>query len=182
MKSCSEIREELAAAEAARAEAIREFIAAYWIPAIPAGTPDRRRLHREVNERNQAAFLAFGADYETKCAKLREELRRAESAEARRAAANTPAAIERRRIFAALRKLGFERESVSGRSAYYSRGCFAVRVSDHEVPMTESRRHALDNGGRSWANSRWSFVVGDEDADEWLAEISEHVAPQRGDQ
>lgn len=82
----------------------------------------------------------------------------------------------RGRIFAALRTKGFTRsaKSLSG-SAYYERMTEAgliqrVRVADHELPMTDQRRHAWDQG--SW----WTLDLvlnGDADEDQILEDITE---------
>ena len=72
----------------------------------------------------------------------------------------TDSAIFRLQVFACLRRLGFRREmeSKSG-SAYYrhDQAGVSVRVSDHEVPMTDEREH---NGG-GWRTG-WNVLIGDE--------------------
>jgi len=81
----------------------------------------------------------------------------------------------RKAVFAALRKAGFRRsgKSPSG-SAYYERldpdgKLLRVRVSDHELRMTDARQHAWDQG--EW----WALdIVLNRDAD--LGEILEDIA------
>lgn len=87
---------------------------------------------------------------------------------------------ERANVLARLRKMGFKRECTSGRSAYYYVFCgdfstMKVRVSDHYVPLTAERSYNLENGGRSWANSALSLVIGEESADEWLEDIKSRL-------
>jgi len=150
-------------------------------PVIPAGTENRKRLQREAIDaayaraclpENVTKRLALIA--ERKAAKRSETARKT----AARLAAD-PEHQERQRIFRELRKLGFKREHTSGRSAYYSRGGFQVRISDHCVPMTAEREwNQAVNGFRTWASSHWSFVVGSDDvitADEWLADVRDKI-------
>lgn len=148
---------------------------------VPAGTPFRRQLEREAHA--EAHARACLPENIAKRLALHAERRAAErSATARKAAARLatdPEHQERQRIFRELRKLGFKREYTSGRSAYYSRGGFQVRISDHCVPMTAEREwNQAVNGFRTWASSHWSFVIGSDDvitADEWLADVRDKI-------
>jgi hypothetical protein len=162
-RTVNEIRNELAAFES-------QFLA----DIIPKGTPDRRQLQRDADDARSA--IARRPDN----IKRRRELmgaivkaKRAEQAAIRRELRPLldPFYDERQRVFRALRKLGFRREYASGRSAYYTDGLLSVRISDHDVPMTPEREWNCDNGGRSWANSALSLVIGRDDADEWLMEL-----------
>lgn len=142
---------------------------------IPAGTPFKRQLEREQWAKVEAA--AHSPARSQAMSDLITRLFREARSEKAKARAADPVACERRRIFSALRKLGFVREHTSGASAYYRCGSLVVRVSDHEVPMSAEREFNLQNGGRSWANSRWSFVIGSDDCFEsWLEEIKNKLA------
>jgi hypothetical protein len=157
---------------------LEAFEAQFRPAAPPPGTPFRKQLWREACAAAHA--LACQPENIERRLALLAELRAAKrSATAKRAAvirAADPTQRERARIFRALRAIGFKRECTSGKSAYYRRNGMVVRVSDHEVPETDERRWNMDNGGRSWANSRWSFVLGDwQDADEWLEEVKEAI-------
>lgn len=141
---------------------------------IPAGTPNRNRLYREACE--DAGRRRLLPENVSRLRELLDKLRAAMRVEARqRMIANRPADhAERQRVFRELRRLGFAREHVSGRSAYYRRGSLVVRVSDHDVPVTPEREWNSDNGGRTWSGSWRSLVVGRDDANEWLAGIREY--------
>lgn len=142
---------------------------------LPApGTPNRKLIYREALaedhrraclQENIARRLALHAELSAAVRSAK-----AKAAAARKAA--DPMHQERQRIFRELRKLGFKREYTSGSSAYYRRRMLMVRISDHEVPMTAERQCALDNGGRTWANSRMSFIVG-EDFEAWFENLRE---------
>jgi len=84
---------------------------------------------------------------------------------------------DRRRVMAGLRKLGFERVHTSGPSAYYqdAQSDVQARVSDHHVPMTDERADAVMRGGFSWAEGGWSFVAGEDDPQEFLADLAESL-------
>lgn len=134
--------------------------------ASPAG-----RAYREEQARLQARLDQIRREAEQPETleqwRARREAERAREAELRR---------ERRRVFARLRAMGFRRERTSGPSAYYRRGGLVVRVSDHEVPMTAERSHNRESGGRTWAESRWSLVLGEDDADAWLEDVQDFIA------
>lgn len=168
---------------AERARHAAELAAIATLPAFedaPPGTPNRKIIHRErmaarraaIDAAMAAAGFSYSAFRDAEIKRLRQEEK----------AAKTPAQKEaesaRRRIFTALRKLGFKREHTSGASAYYShiRAGLTVRISDHDVPMTAEREHNLAHGGRSWANSRFSFVLGDGCEAEWLEDVTNAVA------
>lgn len=51
----------------------------------------------------------------------------------------------------ALTALGYTVEHTSGASVYYLKDSNRVRVSGHEVPMTDEREHNEANGFFSWA-------------------------------
>jgi len=79
----------------------------------------------------------------------------------------------RSELIKSLRGLGFKQEFKSKGSQYFvlqnARDKFSttplrVRVSDHQVPMTGERQHAIDTGGFTWAEHGWNFVV-DPDTD-----------------
>jgi hypothetical protein len=100
------------------------------------------------------------------------------AAEAAEQAHKTALDRQRRRIAARLRKLGFRldrRQQGGSGSTYYALGLLAVRISDHEVPMTEDRQCARENGKHTWARSRWSFVLGQDDESDWLESIADAV-------
>ena len=150
-------------------------------PVIPAGTENRKHLQREaIDTAHARACLPENVTERLALIAERKAAKRSETGRktAARLAAD-PEHQERQRIFRELRKLGFKREYTSGRSAYYSRGGFQVRISDHDVPMTAEREwNQAVNGFRTWASSRWSFVIGGDDvitADEWLADVVEKI-------
>lgn len=142
-------------------------------PTIPAGTPNRRALQHAADAEflRSAAVTAWHDARAIALARITHELRSASARER----ATTPEATERRHIFAELRRRGFVRETVSGRSAYYRNGPMRVRVSDHDVPTTPEREYSRENGGTTWADSGASFVIGRDDAAEWLAWIDERM-------
>ena len=156
---------------------ILDFDQSFIPPAIPAGTPDRKRLQRETrDEANRRACLPENVErriflWQEK--RVAERAAKARQVAARRAA--DPEHQERQRIFRELRLLGFKREYASGKSAYYRRDFVCVRISDHDVPMTPERAHDIANGGFSWSGSSRSFVVGRDDIDEFLASLSERL-------
>lgn len=156
---------------------IREFEDQFIPETIPAGTKDRKRLqaeaYREARARsclpeNVATRLAMHAELK----KATTSARRASVAAAKKA---DPIHNARQVMFRELRRIGFSRESVSGKSAYYRCGDIKVRVSDHDVPMTAERSYNIANGGFSWANSGMSFVIGRDDASEFLRFVREAV-------
>lgn len=164
------------------ADDIREFERQFAPAVIPAGTPDRKRLQRAAYDEaarrscmpeNISRRRALWAD--KKAAERREKAKRV----AERLAA-CPEHRERQRIFRALRTLGFRRECTSGRSAYYRRIDIVVRISDHDVPETPERIYARENGGFSWADSGNSFVVGRDDADQFIHDMAEIIAEAAG--
>lgn len=60
----------------------------------------------------------------------------------------------RRNIYRRLRKMGFERDHKSDSGSVYYTGLYKgefvrMRVSNHEIPMTEQRMHERANGGFS---------------------------------
>ena len=143
-------------------------------PEIPAGTPFRKQLQREaIDAAHKRACLPENIKRRLALMAERQRARRSETAKTAAAVRQAdPEHRERQRIFRELRKMGFRREFTSNRSAYYSRGSLQVRVSDHEVPLTAEREWNMSMGGKSWANSRRSYVVGgDMDFDEWLDDI-----------
>jgi len=73
----------------------------------------------------------------------------------------------------ALITLGYTIEATSGASVYYAKGESRVRVSDHEVPMTEEREHNAANGGFTWAGKGIVLWHGT-DANELEREIFEN--------
>jgi hypothetical protein len=168
-KTAAELRAELDAWE-------HQFRPAF----IPPGTPYRRHLQQEANAAAHArACLPANIDYRVGMttqivAAMRHE-RAVAVARKRQAREATPQGQDRKRVMRALREMGFRRDHTSGLSAYYCLGRLTVRISDHEVPLTAERLDALDSGRRSWADSRWSFVPGNVDAEEWLESVREAI-------
>lgn len=148
---------------------------------IPAGTPDKKRLQREADER-RAARSSSPENVAVRLA-IMAEIKKVKRSEAAKSRAKSPDAVIRRLIFKYLRKMGFKREHVSGRSAYYTMlagmTMISVRVSDHHVPMNSERQWNADNGGATWADSEMSFVVEDHtssiDALRWLVAVRKDV-------
>ena len=99
-----------------------------------------------------AKLAAWRARYKAELDTLRAELRRAERSAAARQRAARPEARLRRYVFRQLRRMGFERETTSGRSGYYRHDThdLTVRVSNHEVPWTPAREDARFAGRRGW--------------------------------
>jgi hypothetical protein len=132
---------------------------------IAAGTPDRKRLRNAARDaahgqacrpENVARRLALIAEREA--ARRREASRR--SAAARAA---DPVEQLRQWTFRWLRRIGLTRETRTGSgSAYYSVGSCRVRVSDHDVPMTDERQHNVDHGGFSWATHGWTIRINEQ--------------------
>jgi hypothetical protein len=160
---------------------IVEFERQFWTPRIPPGTPNRRQLQRIADQ--EARDAACEPEVIAERLALLIALRRARRSEAARAAWQArradPRTAIRQLVFHHLRGMGFKREHTSGSSAYYRRGLLTVRVSDHEVPMTDERAYNRENGGKSWADSSWSFVI-DRDTSRmaalrWLVEIRREV-------
>lgn len=124
-------------------------------------------------------FSAFGrAEHDRVTAALKAREERERQREVEEAENRKKWAKDRLRIFARLRKMGFKRDTTTDGSAYYRHPCgLVVRVSDHEVPLTEEREWNLLNGRRSWADSRYSFVCGG-DLDGWFEEVHQRlIAP-----
>lgn len=132
-------------------------------PVIAKGTPNRRELQEQ-------AIRAWYASPEMTEYKARED--------AARKAATEQAKRDRRGLMRKVReadpitrltvlaqkhlcRMGFRRDhkSDSG-STYYSRGTIEVRVADHEVPETDSRRQAVLSGGFSWTGCGWQIIIG----------------------
>lgn len=157
---------------------IQAFEAQFTPPRLPPGTPNRRARQREID--HEAHARACLPENIARRLELRRELRRAQHAERARAAAKARAAdpltAVRRRLSAKLRALGFKREHTSGRSAYYRHGLLIVRVSDQEVPDTPDREWNREHGHFTWAGSGASFIVGQDDPDEWLEWIKRTLA------
>lgn len=147
---------------------------------VPAGTPNRKNIIAAIRDAIHAAIHT--PDRVAERAAALAQTRRDIMARRRAARlASSPDHAERHRVYRELRAMGFRRTHVSGRSAYYTRGCLTLRVSDHAVPMTAEREHALVNGGQSWASSSRSLVLGDDDVDEWLDDVRGLVASLWGD-
>lgn len=145
------------------------------------GHGDTSKLIRD----SAAAAAAFGDDHNfsvwgaarhaEKVALIQRQREWEAKLEAAAAVKRAAVTAERPKVFAALRRLGFKREHTSGVSAYYRKGVMMVRVSDHEVPLTAERDYNLQNGGRSWANSRWSFVIGENNLEDWLEDVRDFL-------
>ena len=151
---------------------------------IPKGTPYRRRLREEaLNAALAIAWLPRNVERRVKLIADLRKAKRAEKAALRRELRPLldPNYDERQRVFRALRKLGFRREYASGSSAYYTNGPISVRISDHDVPTTPERDWNAANGGRSWAGSGLSLVVGRDDADQWISDLEEIVHEDNAD-
>jgi len=141
---------------------LEAFEAQFVVAAIPAGTPDRRRLQREaVAARNAEARKP---EHIARRRFLVDELAKATAAERRRRTLARKAAEpqERTRVWVMkwLRRLGFRRESrTSSGSTYYECGQSRVRLADHDVPMTAERCHAIEAGCWSWCTHGWNLRI-----------------------
>ena len=166
-------------------QADRDAFEVQFKPAvIPAGTPDRKRLQDEASKAAHAAAclpaniakrLAFIAEY-----KKAERSENAKAAAVRRAA--DPEEQIRQWVFRHLRRMGFKREirTQSG-STYYRFADLTVRVSDHDVPMTDDRASAVLWGLRTWADNGWSLVVTTGfAAARWLVDVRRCVRRMKG--
>jgi len=124
---------------------------------IPAGTPDRKQLQRKADCDHREKIAA-------KIAKLAAELRTTataakQAATAARTAAN-PQEQTRRWLMRWLRRLGFCRDTrTASKSTYYTHGECRVRISNHDVPETDERRHNAENGGFSWVTHGWNLRI-----------------------
>ena len=110
---------------------------------------------REFQAARQA-FLASPEFAAQEAAKAEREA--AEKAE--RAALRAAIPALRRRVQRAIRRAGGTLERSKGGSNYYRLPMGkTLRLSDHEVPMTEARRDAIANGGFSWGYSILSIEL-----------------------
>ncbi len=131
---------------------------------IRAGTPNRKKLQQEADERGRVGACA--PENIKRRATLIAEYRKAVRSEklrktlARKAA--DPVEQDKRWVAKWLRKLGLKREvTTDSRSAYYSLGKTRVRVADHDVPITSERQYNADNGGFTWAVHGWNLNLVD---------------------
>lgn len=149
---------------------------------IPAGTPNRKQLQEQA--RQVAHQISCRPENVDKRWELLKEMRKAKRSEnAKRVAAirkSDPEHNARQKLFRELRKLGFKRYTTSGKSAYYEHETcgLRVRVSDHSVPMTPERIHNMNYGGRSWADSQWSHVIGEDDSERFLESIRDRLSEE----
>lgn len=156
---------------AARAEAFA---------AARAGGENRRSCDAAAKAAGDAYAAEHGAEYRA----ARARLEQAEAAEL--AAHNAAQADEVARLFDAaqrfLRDHGFEcerRARASSASRYYTRGDIRVRLSDHEVPMTDEREHNRAVNGQPWIDcvlaerNRWGRLFA---RPQGLAELKEIIA------
>ena len=149
-------------------------------PARPIGSDCKTRQARPAHAAaclpaNIAKRLAFIAEY-----KKAERSENAKAAAVRRAA--DPEEQIRQRVFRHLRRMGFRGEirTQSG-STYYRFADLTVRVSDHDVPMTDDRAGAVLWGGRTWADNGWSLVVTTGfAAARWLVDVRRCVRRMKG--
>ena len=77
----------------------------------------------------------------------------------------------RRAMQAKLQRLGFTLERSDGGSNYFTRlstdnDIERIRISDHEVPITDERDHNSRNGGFSWAVGGNQIIITDFDTPE----------------
>lgn len=84
----------------------------------------------------------------------------------------------RRACQAELRRAGYKLEHSDGISNYYQNldTMRTIRLSDHEVPMTDARRHAADNGQTTWAEADFIDVRKYETKPEAVAAVQSMIA------
>lgn len=147
---------------------------------VPPATPNRKRLQEDLWQ--AAHKLACLPENIAKRLELHAERKKImRSTKAKKVAEirkMDPEHQVRQKLFRELRRLGFERYTTSGRSAYYEHRetGLRVRVSNHHVPMTPERSHNMNNGGSSWSDSQWSHVIGCDDADVFLSKIKDYLS------
>jgi hypothetical protein len=159
--------------DAARAEAFA---------AARAGGLNRRSCDAAAKAAGDAYAAEHGAEYRA----ARARLEQVEAAEL--AAHNAAQAEEIVRLFDAaqrlLRAAGFtcdRRARESSASRYYTRGEIRVRLSDHEVPMTDEREHSRAVNGQPWIDcvlaerNRWGKLTA---RPQGLAELREIIAEE----
>jgi hypothetical protein len=159
--------------DAARAEAFA---------AARAGGENRRSCDAAAKAAGDAYAAEHGAEYRA----ARARLEQAEAADL--AAHNAAQAEEIARLFDAaqlfLRAHGFvcdRRARESSASRYYIRYSTRVRLSDHEVPMTDEREHSRAVNGQPWIDcvlaerNRWGRLFA---RPQGLAELREIIAEE----
>lgn len=159
--------------DAARAEAFT---------AARAGGESRRACDAAAKAAGDAYAAEHGAEYRAARARL-------EQAEAAELAAHNAAQTEEiMRLFDAaqrlLRAAGFvcdRRARESSASRYYIRYSTRVRLSDHEIPMTDEREHNRAVTGQPWIDcvlaerNRWGKLFA---RPQGLAELKEIIAEE----
>ena len=162
-----------------------------WVKGYLSPIPERQRRAMERYEalmvELRPRLAAWHAEHDQRHAALRAERNAAWRAERAKAAARrraeAPGAKVRAYVLQWLRRLDFSREHTSGRSGYYywrvGNKDLTVRVSDHQVPMSEERSWNESQGGRTWANT-WRSIVIDERstcyaAARWLVQVRQHI-------
>ena len=159
---------------------------------VPAGTPNRKKLQARLDYESgyAGARKAWSEAHATErfiCPECKAERiefeRHVQTIAADRRRRTDAARALRPWVLRRLRKMGFVREHTSGKSAYYYHAQapdFCVRVSDHEVPLSNERSYNRETPGRhTWADS-WRSLVLDSRMDfcaaaRWLVEIRREV-------
>lgn len=133
---------------------------------------DRQAAIRVARRQRRETTALVGGRFERECA-ARKNLARLNARIAVEEAAEKQHRATRRAGQAALRRLGFRLEHSKDGSNYYERcevrtvrghliaHVLAIRLSDHEVPMTEERHCNVQDGRFTWADAANSFVIDD---------------------